>query len=266
MKVWKKGLLVFATLMLCIAAAVWVLPARWALWWLAPQLHGLQLQQVQGSLWHGRSGQVLTPSGRDLGAARWQLSRRTLLGHMDLHVALDGPLVNFTGVVRSQPHDQVEWRDVSLRLDLTLLPATAGSPFGQPGGVLTMQLDHALLQGGWPLQLSSSGQWQSASLRSRAGVLALGTMQWQAESQAGVILAQLRDDGRGPLQVATSIQLSPLGWQLDARLRARQTASAPLRYWLVSFGPLAADGSVTVHRDGGLARLLPADPSPLPWK
>ena len=266
MKAWQKGGLVAAALALCIALAVWRLPARWALWWLAPQLHGLQLQQVQGSLWDGRSAQVRTPTGRDLGAARWQLSRRTLLGQTNLQVALAGPLLNFDGAMRSRPRGQVEWRNVSLRFDLALLPVTAGAPFGQPGGVLTLRLDHALLQGGWPLQLDASGQWQSAQLRAPTGELILGTLHWQAEAQAGVIHAQLRDAGRGPLQVATSVQLSPLGWRLDARLRARQTASAPLRQWLVSLGPIAADGSVTVHRDGGLARLLPAEPSPLPWK
>ena len=266
MKLWQKVVLVAGTLVLGVAVALWVLPARLAVRWLAPQLHGLQLQQVQGSLWNGRSGAVLTSAGHDLGIARWQLSRRALLGQVDLHVVLEGPQVNFVGTMRSQPQGQVEWRDLSLRLDLALLPASASAPFGKPGGELTMQLDHALLQGGWPLQLSSRGQWQSASLRIRAGVLALGTMQWQAESRSGVIQAQLRDDGRGPLEVASSVQLSPLGWRLDARLRARQTASIPLRQWLATLGPMDSAGSVTVHRAGGLARLLPAAQPPLSWK
>ncbi|MEO7067874.1 MAG: type II secretion system protein N [Rhodanobacter sp.] len=266
MKAWQKVGLVLAVLVFCAAAVVWVLPARWALSWLAPQLHGLQLQQVQGTLWNGRAAHVLAPTGRDLGAAQWQLSRRALLGQVDLHLLLDGPQLNFSGTLRNLPADQVEWRDVTLRLDLALLPTAVPAAIGQPGGELTMQLDHALLQSGWPLQLSARGQWRSASLHTRRAEFVLGTMQWQAAAQNGAIQAQLRDDGHGPLEVAMSAQLSPLGWRLDARLHAQQTASMALRQWLASLGPVDSSGTVTLHRDGGLARLLPAAPSPLAWK
>ncbi|HVC16414.1 MAG TPA: type II secretion system protein N, partial [Rhodanobacter sp.] len=77
--------------------------------------------------------------------------------------------------------------------------------------------------------------------------------------QGGVIQAQLRDDGHGPLQVQAQALLSPLGWRLDATLRARQTDPA-LRRWLTGLGSPDADGAVHIHRSSGLAGSMPAPP------
>ena len=75
-----------AVLLLAAVALLWWLPARWALPWLQPSLHGLRLQQVSGTLWDGSAGQVLAPSGYVLGRLRWRLSRRAVLGDVEAQV------------------------------------------------------------------------------------------------------------------------------------------------------------------------------------
>ncbi len=244
--------------MLVLAAALllWFLPARWALPWIEPKLHGLRLQQVQGLLWEGRATQVRAVDGRALGQLQWQLSRRALLGQAQLQLNLQGPRLDFSGQMQQLPDGRAEWRRVSLRAELAALAPHAKSPLGQPRGELQLTAERAVLQGGWPLQLQATAQWQHAVMRTREGDVALGNLQWQAQARNGVIDAQVLDDGHGPLQVDGQMVVSPLGWRLDAKLRARQTEPT-LHRWLMGLGPPDAAGTVHIKRSGGLAASLP---------
>ncbi|HEY8329640.1 MAG TPA: type II secretion system protein N [Rhodanobacter sp.] len=257
MKSLRKCLIGFGVLALAAAVLLWFLPARWAMPWIEPQLHGLHLQQVQGTLWHGRADEVVAADGQALGQLQWQLSRRALLGQMRLQLQFEGPQLAFSGGVRRLQDGQVEVSGASVHAELSAWAHGAISPWGQPRGELQVTVEHAVLQGGWPMQLRAQAQWPQALMRTRDGDVALGTLQAQASAQGGVIRAQLRDDGRGPLHVDGELQLSPLGWRLDATLRARQTDPA-LRRWLARLGPPSADGSVHIQRSGGLAGSAPA--------
>ena len=252
MKPLRKCLIGLGVLALAAAVLLWFLPARWALPWIEPQLHGLHLQKVHGTLWQGRADEVVAVDGQALGQLQWQLSRRALLGQVRLQLQFDGPQLAFSGGVRRLPDGQVEVSGANVRAKLSALAHGAVSPWGQPRGELQVRIDHALLQGGWPLQLQAQAQWPQALMRTRDGDVALGTLQAQASAQSGVIRAQWHDDGHGPLHADGELQLSPLGWRLDATLRARQTDPA-LRRWLARLGPPAADGSVHIRRRGGLA-------------
>lgn len=244
-------------LLLVVAALVWFLPARWARPWIEPQLHGLQLKQMHGTLWHGRSDQVLSASGAPLGKLRWTLSRRTLLGDASLQLHFDGPFLTFSGAAHRLTAQRVEMHDLALTTNLDELSLPASSPLGRPGGQLVVDASHALLQGGWPLELQLHAQWQQAQMHTPDGDVALGTLALQAQSHGGVIQAQLHDEDGGPLAVKGVLQLSPLGWRVDATLSSRQTDPL-LQHWLEKLGKPAADGSVHVERSGGLAGTLPA--------
>lgn len=260
MKYLRKHLIGLGVVLLAAALLLWFLPARWTIPWLKPQLHGLRLQQVQGLLWDGRAGQVVAADGRVLGQLQWRLSRGALLGKLQLRLHFDGPQLAFSGAMQRLPDDQVAWGEVKLRAELAALDPYVKSPLGQPRGELQLAIDHAVLQGGWPLQLQAQAQWRHAVMHTHAGDVALGELQWQAQAQGGVIQAQVHDDGKGPLHADGQLQLSPLGWRLDATLRPRQTDPA-LRRWLAGLGTPAADGSVHIQRSGGLAGTLPAPPS-----
>jgi len=253
----RKCLIGLGMLALAAAVLLWFLPARWALPWIEPQLHGLHLQQVQGTLWHGRADEVMAADGQALGQLQWQLSRRALLGQMRLQLQFEGPQLAFSGEAQRLPDGQIEVSGASVRTELSAWDHGAMSLWGQPHGELQMTIDHALLQGGWPLQLQAQAQWSPALMHKHDGDVALGTLQAQASAQGGMIHAQLHDDGHGPLHVDGKLQLSPLGWRLDATLRARQTDPA-LRRWLTTLGPPTVDGSVHIQRRGGLAGSAPA--------
>ena len=260
MKYLRKHLIGLGVVLLTVALLLWFLPARWAMPWLQPRLHGLRLQQVQGLLWDGRADQVVTADGHVLGQVQWHISRRALLGKLQLQLDFEGPQLTFSGGMQRLSDNEVAWSEAHLTAELAVLNRYMKSPLGQPRGELQLTIDHALLQGGWPLQLQAQAHWQHAVMHTRSGDVALGELQWQAQAQGGVIQVQVHDDGKGPLHADGQWQLSPLGWRLDARLRPRQTDPA-LRRWLAGLGTPAANGSVHVQRSGGLAGTLPAPPS-----
>ncbi len=246
--------------LLLVAALVWFFPARWALAWMAPRLHGLRLQQVHGLVWHGRADQVLMADGHELGRVQWKLPRRALLAPAPMQVDFDGPQLAFSGSMQAEPNGRVRWDNVQLRADLALWRPHKLPALGRPRGEWQMTVDHALLQDGWPLQLDMRARWHDAVLVTRSGNVALGELDWRVSAHAGVIDARVSDVDDGPLQVSGTLRLSPLGWRLDARLHARR-ADPALRGWLATLGCEDAGGTVHLQRSGGLAPLPAAAPA-----
>lgn len=260
MKLLRHGLVGLASLLLLVALLLWFLPARWAMPWLQPRLRGLQLQHVGGTLWDGHAGQLLGVDKRPLGQLQWRLSRRALLGRRELWLRLDGPRLAFSGDLRQRDDGRIEAHALSVRAEASALQPYLKSSLGQPRGELVLSVDHLLLQGGWPMELQGRARWEHAQVHTREGDVELGTVLLLAQADDGVVQASWHDEGHGPLQVQGRLQISPLGWRLDAALRARHT-DPPLQRWLARLGPASADGGVHIQYHGGLAGSVPA-PSP----
>lgn len=262
MKYLRRGLAALGLLLLVIAVLVWFLPARWVMPWLQPQPHSVQLHDVHGLLWEGSAAEVSTADGTRLGALHWRLSRRLLLGDLRLQLELHGPQVDFSGALRRLPQNKLEWRAVQARVDLAIVPAGMSLPFGQPQGEVSAAIEHAVLQGGWPLQLAADIRWQDAALTTDTDVVPLGDLHARVTANGGVISAQAADDGQGPLQLDGQLAASPLGYRLNATLGDR-TGNLALHRWLSRLGTPDADGMIHLHNNGGLAATLPAvTPSP----
>lgn len=251
---WRRVWFGIVLAVLGLLALVWFFPARWATPLLAARLHGIQLQQVHGLLWDGRAERVLAGNGRPLGQLRWQLSRRALLGDVRVGVQFDGPALHFAGAMRRLADDAVDWREVRVTADLGAMPPLT-SPWGRPQGSLSLQAPHALLRGNWPVQLQATAQWSNAALQTPHGAVALGDLQATMHAEQGTIDVHAHDAGNGPLALAGEARLSPLGWRLDATLQPR-TADPVLRRWLATLGRPQADGTVRLHRRGGLAAAM----------
>jgi general secretion pathway protein N len=258
---WRRIALVVLTALLLLLTLGWFFPARWALAWRLPPMHGLQLQQVHGSLWNGRAERVLLADGSVLGHVRWQVSRRALFTAVPVQVDFAGPQLVFSGSVQAAADGRVRWDNVQLRADLALWRPHGTPTPGQPRGMLRVTVAHALLQDGWPLQLDLRARWRDAALLVRKVNIPLGALDIRATAHAGVVDARVNDVDAGPLQVLGTLQLSPLGWWLDARLRARH-ADPALQHWLATLGGVDTAGSVHVQRRGGLALAAPMAPAP----
>jgi general secretion pathway protein N len=249
-----------AVLVLAVAMLVWFMPARLAVWLLQSRLQGLQLGEVGGLLWQGRAGQVSIPGRAELGSVAWTLSRRALIGDIQLSLDVRQPQFQLQGRMHRLPGGVDEWRDVALHVDTALLGLQPWLQ-AQPTGTLQMRIAQAQLQGDWPMQLAAAGTWSHAALRTAQGSLALGDMAIRIDGQAGVLHASLDDDGHGPLRTAGRLSFSPLGWDLAVDLKPRRNDPA-LLHWLHTLAPSAADGHVQLRYRGGLNAFNPSTGNP----
>ncbi|MEW9624050.1 type II secretion system protein N [Rhodanobacter geophilus] len=254
MKILRKILAAVAVLLLAAALLLWWLPARWAMPLLQPQLHGLRLQELGGTVWNGSAGQVLSSAGRGLGHVQWQLSHRALFGRAELQIDFEGPQFGLRGHMQQLPASQSAWSDLQAHVDLAAL-ADLRLPLGQPRGELALNARHALLQGGWPLELQADWQWRQAALHMKNDDVALGDLHGTLAAQGGVIHAEWQDDGQGPLRTTGKLDLSLLGWRLGAELQSRQNDPA-LQRWIATLGRPAADGTLHIARSGGMAAAI----------
>lgn len=260
MKQLRSVLAGVAVLVLVAAVLVWFMPAWLALFLLQSRLQGLQLDEVGGLLWQGHAGQVSIPGRVELGSVDWTLSRRALVGDIQLSLDLRQPQFQLQGRMHRLAASLDEWRDVNLRADAALLGV---QPWlhAQPVGVLEMHIAQAQLQGDWPMQVEAAGTWSQAALRTAQGSVALGDMSIRITGQAGVLRASLDDDGRGPLQTAGRLSFSPLGWDLKLDLTPRRNDPV-LLHWLHTLAMPAPDGRVQLRYRGGLDAFNPSTGNP----
>ena len=247
----RKILLGFGVVLLAVAVLLWFFPARWAVALIAPQLHGMQLQHVSGSVWQGHAGQWRDRNGHDLGHVQWQLSRRALWGDVRLQLDIEGPQLDFSGSMRRVSSDTYDWRNVQARVVLGAAWQGGLGTIGQPRGEIHLSVDRALLQSGWPMDLQGTARWRNASIQGAGGEMVLGSWQVQAQARDGWIKAQFHNEGDGPLRGHGQMQGNLLGWRLQATLQSHDPDAA-LRQSLHRWGTVDADGTVHVDRRGGL--------------
>ncbi|WP_049623408.1 type II secretion system protein N [Frateuria defendens] len=257
----RRVLITAGVLLLAAAALLCCLPARWAMPWIAPRLHGLALGEVHGSLWDGQADEVRSADGRVLGALHWQLSRQALLGRLALALQLEGPQLDFRGRLQRDAPTQFTWEDVHLRVDLAAFAPSLPALGGAPRGALQLSFDRLQLQGVWPLQGQGEVQWRDAELLTARGQVPLGQLAARLSAEQGVLQGAFGDDGHGPLAARGRWRASPLGWRLEAQLAPRGEAPA-LRRWLATLGTPDAQGRVNLTRHGGLmgGQALPQAP------
>lgn len=148
MKLLRNCVIGLLALLLVLACVLWFFPARWAAAWIEPQLHGLELEHLHGSVWDGRADRVLGADGQALGRLQWRLSRRSLLGQGRLQASFEGPRLAFSGDLERLSAERVQVRDVQARADLGSVGSELQLPWGQPRGNLSLTVQHAVLQGG----------------------------------------------------------------------------------------------------------------------
>ncbi|HET6433253.1 type II secretion system protein N [Dyella sp.] len=253
MKWWKKLLLGLAAVLAALVLVLWFAPARWFVPLVEARLGGAQLRAVSGSMWDGRVGEVVLADGTALGRLDWQLSRRALLGQVRLHAAVAGPVVRGHADL-AQDGNHARWRDVQLAVTLDALPQPPATPWGVPRGEVILQLEQMQVINGWPDSVTGRVRWPEAVMQTPQATVALGELLAELSGSHGVLRADLHDAGAGPLALAGVIQLSPIGWRLDARLSARH-ADPALQRWLTRLGPPDAQGVVHLQRGAGVGAL-----------
>lgn len=245
---------VFAVLLVIVAllvTAAWF-PARWAVVLAGQRLTPLMVEGVHGTLWSGTADR-LSWAGQPLGRLRWSLSRgEAMLGDIHGHVELNDPRWHGQADFRLVGRREVHVTGLQAEGPVSLLRPYLATHL-QPDGRLQADFSEVQVRDGWPVKLAGVLRWQQAALDVGDGAVALGNLYARLEDRAGTrLLAQLGDDGQGPLIVQGQADATPLGWRLEASLAARDDGNRRLRELLRRFGSLDNAGRLHVRTHGGL--------------
>jgi general secretion pathway protein N len=232
------GLLVLAALG---ALALATCPADVAWRWLGPRLPQLHLQDVSGTLWHGRAGHAAA-YGLDLGTLGWTLQVSPLL-HLDavVQVEVGGAPFAGHGTIERAADGSVAFRDVSLTLPAQAAAPALGIPALQLIGTIQVDVAHARLLGVWPMDTAGHALWRDAAVAGAAQA-PLGDLQATFASTADGAIAGVVSDRGGPLQLAGTFNATLGRYTAQARLAARGD-NPQLREALQYIGQPQADGS-----------------------
>lgn len=248
MKRLRLFLLALAALLALLLALAWMLPAQVALELVGDRLQPLALRDVAGTAWEGRALQAEL-LGQPLGPVRWTLSPGPLLaGTVDARLTLEGGH-GIQGGGRVQSDDQrTRLQDVRLELPASLLAPALDLPALVLHGRVLVQLDEAELVGGLPVSLRGTAVWEDAAVGGAAAA-ELGTLDLAfAPVPGGAVEGTLRDRG-GPLAARGNFRLSLAGYEVEARLAARD-GNPQVREALAWVGQPQADGTVLLRIEG----------------
>ncbi|MEI2414711.1 type II secretion system protein N [Orrella sp. JC864] len=227
----RRLLLPLAALLVALAAALALLPARWLMAWI-PAHWPVAVVDAAGSIWQGSALVAVGPPGmrRTLPeAVRWHWRWSAQGPAMRIvHPWLAGPVILAPGLAGLHVSAQ------SLRLPATTL-AALGAPLNtlEPGGQLTAAWPALRLPGPPPEGAVLTLQWLDAS-SARVPIQPLGSYRARLLGREDGSLALLIDSQKGPLLVQAEGQLKRSRLvRLDGTVQPAADAAPEIREALV---------------------------------
>jgi general secretion pathway protein N len=209
-------------------------PAAKLLPWLQPQLQGLRLSGISGSLWSGRAQQL--DAGRiQLDDVRWQLQPLMLFTGA-LQLAVDAQLAGQP--LRAHPGlgllSGAYVADATGRMAAADLLYLAGFTMVELGGQLEFAIDEVSGIGrGFPA-VAGSVSWAPARILAPLE-LELGSAQLQTHIESGITRGQLAASG-GALTVNGDVTVNPDGtYQLVGEVQKRGQVPQAVDKFLATF-------------------------------
>jgi len=219
--VWQPG---WKTL-LAIGLAAWLIyllisfPAARAWAWWGSDVPGLQVAGVEGTVWHG-SLRGVRYENFHARSISWQLAPLALLrlrATLDLDLRLDDGFV--TSRVQATPSGAIELSDLLGQLSLPTLAPVLELPPNMLEGQINFGFDHVLING-LPHSVQGRATLGQAGFRIGRRLTELGNFAADIHTtEAQVLIANIRDQGEGPLQVEGSAQFNPADGTYGSNLR-----------------------------------------------
>jgi general secretion pathway protein N len=223
-----------------ILFALFTLPARVALSWLAPD--EISTAGVSGTLWEGRA-EVVQIRDALLGGIEWDLH---VLALFTGRLSADVKLTRTDGFAQTaltlKPGGTIGFEQLTASLPLRALPA--GVAPGGWTGTVNIKLDGLTLDEGWPI--SAAGTIEVRDVTGPANQpVNRGSYKIALPAQTstpGALSGDLSDMG-GPLQVTGTVQLKPdRSYLIDGLVAPRPDAPADVVKTLQFLGPGDAQG------------------------
>lgn len=223
----RRGAVGVLALLVLAGLVLWFMPARVLVERLEPVRSGqLVVQDTRGTVWHGSASGVAW-QGAPWGRVGWKLSPwRALLGRLDLQVDIAGPALTGRGRFRDA---EGGWRlsDAVAETDAAPIQGLFLAAGLQPTGRLVFSIDEIRVRNRLPVQVHGEVRWLDAALSGaasgRIGEVALA-VDTPVEGQVRGVLS----DAGGPLAVEGGLEMSWLGYGVDARLQPRVDGLAPV--------------------------------------
>lgn len=242
----KRLAWIAAAVVLFIGTVLVELPASLlALAW--PDDVPVVLEDVRGSLWHGRAMQVRWRD-RTLGSLAWTTRPGALLlGTFDTQLHLRGEANAQAHVLRGFRRTRIQDLDATFPADWLQGPLAGAAMRAQ--GQIRLAVPSATIERDRVTAIAGEMTWQDATLRgsTRATVGTLRARFALADDQC--VHGIIRDDG-GALSAIGGFVTDFSSYQADLRLAARDPRVAPAIRWL---GQADASGGRALHFGYGAA-------------
>lgn len=214
------------------------------------ETQAIRVAGLTGSVWSGKIG-VLQINGQRLDRVTWQLKPWHLLtGSLGLSLNLAGKEINGTAELSLNSNGLIHLSEVDLRLPGDRLSDALNLPVDL-GGLFTIQLDEAQLQGNKLLSITGQLSWSRAAVISPIAQ-SLGEYHAVLSSDDNGIHAEI-NDVNGPLQLAGIATLATDGrYKFDGTVLVRDTEEIMLVQGVRALGRPASDGRVPLKYSGKL--------------
>lgn len=220
MKRLRRFILFLIVLVTLAAIGAATCPASVAWRFIAARAGALKLDGVSGTLWNGHAASA-SVFDKPLGALDWQLHPLPLLhgvaaAQLDLH----GGEVTGSGAVARETDGTLNLDAATLHLPASLAAPALDIPMLQLLGRIDIGIAQLRVRGAWPTAATGKILWHDAAVAGAAQA-SLGDLQAQFATAPDGSIAGTAHDLGGPLQLDGTFKIGASGYDVRAKLAAR---------------------------------------------
>jgi hypothetical protein len=231
-----------------------MLPADFAYRQGARMLGPVVLSGVSGTLWDGHADGI-SVFGRDLGEIDWRMAKGAALrGRIAADVRIQGTDVDAAGMVERESSSDLTLRDLRFRFPAEMLAPLFDVPGLELRGAISGVVADATLRAGVPVGATGNARWSEAGVAGSAVARFADIVGEFAAQPDGSIAGTAHDDGSGHLSVDATFRAALTGYEIDARLAARD-GDPDVQQALRGIGEPQPDGSTKIVLRGPMMRL-----------
>lgn len=220
MKALRRFILYLIVLLTVAAIVVATCPASFAWRFAAARAGALKLDGLSGTIWNGHAGSA-SVYGRELGALDWQLSPLPLLrGVIAAQLDVHGGEVTGSGVVERESDGSLQVTGAVIHMPASLAAPALDIPMLQLLGRIDIDIAQLRSQGAWPTAAQGEIHWRNAAVAGAAQA-PLGDLQAKFATAADGSIAGTAHDLGGPLQLDGTFKVAAGGYDVQAKLAAR---------------------------------------------
>jgi hypothetical protein len=220
MKILRRFMLCLIALLAVAAIAIATCPASFAWRFVADKAGALRLDGLSGTVWNGHAASA-SVFGNTLGALDWNLAALPLLHRVaTARLHLHGGEATGTGTVEHAADGTLHVTDARIEMPAGMAAPALDIPMLQLLGTLEIDIAQLRTQGAWPTAAQGEIRWRNAAVAGAAQA-SLGDLQAQFSTAPDGSIAGTAHDLGGPLQLDGTFTITAAGYDVRARLAAR---------------------------------------------